>query len=63
MARPIEETPVLTGNDAKRFLKAMKAAEAGPLKVSDEEMAKIYSKSLQNLVNPAFGRYPKNTVN
>jgi len=41
MARPIEETPVLTGNDAKRFLKAMKAAEAGALRVSDEEMAKI----------------------
>ena len=37
MARPIKETPILTGEDARRFDKRMREAEAGKRKVSREE--------------------------
>jgi hypothetical protein len=39
MARPIKETPILTGKDAKRFEKAMKENEHRP--VSEAEIMSI----------------------
>ena len=37
MAKPIKETPVLTGRDAKKFLENIK----NPIKASDAEKARI----------------------
>lgn len=39
MAKPIKETPVLKGNDAKVFIAKMK--EADTVRVSKEEKARI----------------------
>ncbi len=50
MARPINETPVLNGKDADKFIKNMKAAEG--IRVSPEERKRIkeaFSK-IQSLV-------------
>jgi hypothetical protein len=41
MARPIKETPTLTGKDAENFTKAMKKAEKR--KVSSEEFVRAKS--------------------
>jgi len=43
MAKPIKETPILTGNDAVNFTQLMKEAETK--KISAAEMAKIKSNS------------------
>jgi hypothetical protein len=40
MARPIEETPILYGEDAKRFLEQMKAAESTGIPREDAERMK-----------------------
>ena len=37
MARPIKETPVLTGTDALRFEKQIKENETGKNKVSESD--------------------------
>lgn len=39
MAKPIKETPFLTGKDAKKFLERMKYAQAN--KASEEEKKRI----------------------
>jgi hypothetical protein len=39
MARPIKETPILTGKDSKLFTQRMKEAEAKPVDVA--ELARI----------------------
>lgn len=39
MAKPIKETPILTGRDAVNFFQQMKKAESN--KVSDAELAKV----------------------
>ncbi len=41
MARPIKETPVLTGQDAKKFIKAIEVSQTK--KVWAEELARINS--------------------
>lgn len=41
MARPIKETPILTGKDAELFLETVSKMEA--LKMSKEEMDEINS--------------------
>ena len=41
MAKPIKETPFLTGKDAKKFLERMEYAETN--KISEEEREKIRS--------------------
>lgn len=38
MARPIKDTPVLTGEDARRFMKEIE----NPVRVSEEERRKSY---------------------
>lgn len=40
MARPIKETPVLTGKDADRFQKIIKANEHKKVSTSDYDRAK-----------------------
>ena len=37
MARPIKETPILRGEDARRFEEEMKRTEQGLNKISKEE--------------------------
>lgn len=39
MARPIKETPLLKGKDARRFMQKMKE----PQQVSDEEIRRVRS--------------------
>lgn len=39
MARPIKETPVLTGQDAKKFIEAIETSQTK--KASAEELARI----------------------
>ena len=41
MARPIKETPVLTGQDAKKFIEAIEVRQTK--KASAEELARINS--------------------
>ncbi|MFH1432274.1 MAG: hypothetical protein ABIG84_03580 [archaeon] len=40
MAKPIPTTPILTGKDAERFLKRMKANERSPMTKREKEIAK-----------------------
>lgn len=37
MARPIKETPILTGKDAKRFEQTIKANEKKPISPQERE--------------------------
>jgi hypothetical protein len=37
MARPIKETPILTGEDSKRFTQRMKEAEAKPVDKAERD--------------------------
>lgn len=41
MARPIKETPVLTGKDAERFLQRMREAEEAARRMTPDEKARI----------------------
>ncbi len=52
MAKPIKETPILTGKDAELFLETVTKMEA--LKMSKQEMAEINSsyERLTSLMQP-----------
>lgn len=41
MARPIKETPVLTGKDAERFVARMRAAEEAARRMTPDEKARV----------------------
>ena len=44
MARPIRETPILTGDDAERFVKEMERVDAIPPEVRAEYQEKMKRK-------------------
>lgn len=49
MARPINETPVLNGKDAIRFLKNMKAAESTRVNIAERKRIKEAFSKIQSL--------------